>query len=221
MKEQYFTKDNILIRSLDIKNNVSKYSRKNMPILKSENLALIVTDMQDYFLKKESHAFVPSADAIIEKINLLIKTCEIADIPVIITQHINNMENAGMMNVRWSDLITEDNPLSKISEKIICKNPLLIKKTQYDAFYKTDLENILRMQGKTQIIICGVMTNLCCETTARSAFVRNFGVFMPIDTTAAYNFDFHLGTIQNLAYGFCQPILSGEIIKVIETKYLW
>ncbi len=215
MKEQYFTKDNISMKSLDIKNNVLKYSRKNELSLKTENLALLVTDMQDFFLKPESHAFIPSANAIINNINLLIKTCEDFDVPIILTQHINNKENAGMMDVRWSDLITEDNPLSRISDKIICDVPIIFKKTQYDAFYKTGLENYLRKHNKTQIIICGVMTNLCCETTARSAFVQGFEILMPIDTTAAYNFDFHLGTIQNLSYGFCQPVLSNEIIKAI------
>ena len=218
MKEQYFTKDNISMKSLDIKNNVLKYSRKNELSLKTEKLALIVTDMQDFFLKPESHAFTPSADAIINNINLLIKTCEDFDVPIILTQHINNKENAGMMNVRWSDLITEDNPLSRISDEIICTNPIVFKKTQYDAFYKTGLENYLRKHNKTQIIICGVMTNLCCETTARSAFVRRFEILMPIDTTAAYNFDFHLATIQNLSYGFCQPVLSNEIIKAIKNE---
>ena len=216
MKEQYFTKDNIFKRSLEIKKTALKYSRDNDLSLKNENLVLIVTDMQDFFLKPESHAFIPSADAIINNINLLIKTCEKFDIPVIFTQHINNKENAGMMDVRWSDLITEDNPLSRISDEIICTNPIIFKKTQYDAFYKTGLENYLRKHNKTQIIICGVMTNLCCETTARSAFVRGFEILMPIDTTAAYNFDFHLGTIQNLSYGFCQPVLLNEIIRAIK-----
>ena len=215
MKEQYFTKDNIFKKSLEIKNTVLKYSRKYKLLLKNENTALLVTDMQDFFLKSESHAFIPSAEAIINNINILIKTCEEFNIPVILTQHINNKENAAMMDVRWSDLITEENYLSEVSEKIICQNPLLVKKTQYDAFYKTNLERLLRKHNKSQIIICGLMTNLCCETTARSAFVRGFEIFMPIDTTAAYNFDFHLSTIKNLSYGFCQPILSNEIINEI------
>ena len=216
MKEQYFTKDNISMKSLDIKNTVLKYSRKNELLLSKEKAVLIVTDMQDFFLKPESHAFIPSAEAIINNINILIKTCEKFNIPVILTQHINNKENAGMMDIRWNDIITEDNPLSQISDKIICTDPVVFKKTQYDAFYKTGLENFLRKHNKTQIIICGVMTNLCCETTARSAFVRGFEVLMPIDTTAAYNFNFHLGTIQNLSYGFCEPILSNEIIRAIK-----
>ena len=63
MKEQYFTKDNILMKSLDIKNTVLKYSRKNELLLSKEKAVLIVTDMQDFFLKPESHAFIPSAEA--------------------------------------------------------------------------------------------------------------------------------------------------------------
>lgn len=55
------------------------------------------------------------------------------------------------------------------------------------------------------------MTHLCCETTARSAFIRGFDVFFTIDGTATYNEDFHFGTLYNLAHGFAVPLLIDEI----------
>jgi len=51
-------------------------------------------------------------------------------------------------------------------------------------------------------VVCGVMTHLCCETTAREAFVRGFEVFFPVDGTASYNQKFHEASLQNLAHGF-------------------
>lgn len=216
MKEEYFTKENIEKKSLEIKNSAIKYSKDISFSINNKNTVLLVTDMQDFFLDHKSHAFIPSASAIISRINSLIYICEENNIPIILSQHINNNENAGMMGVKWRDIIHKNNPLCRISDKIKCSYPIKITKPQYDAFYKTNLENYLQKHNKDQLIICGVMTNLCCETTARSAFVRNFEVFMPIDTTAAYNLNFHLATIQNLAYGFCQPTLSSEIINAIK-----
>jgi nicotinamidase-related amidase len=56
------------------------------------------------------------------------------------------------------------------------------------------------------------MTNMCCETTARSAFVKGFDVVMPVDATAAYNYEFHLATFLNLAYMFSRPIKTKTLI---------
>jgi isochorismate hydrolase len=60
------------------------------------------------------------------------------------------------------------------------------------------------------------MTHLCCETTARSAFVRGFEVFFTIDGTATYNQGFHLGTLVNLSHGFATPVLASEILSTLE-----
>ena len=61
----------------------------------------------------------------------------------------------------------------------------------------------------------GVMTNMCCETTARSAFVRGFEVIMPVDATAAYNYEFHLATFLNMSYMFAAPLNTTTLIKMM------
>jgi len=132
MKEQYFTQGNIFEQSLIIKKTVQKFSRHKGFYIKKQSAALLVVDMQNYFLDPDSHAFIPSAKAIIPNIKLLINTCLQFEIPVIFTQHINNAQNAGMMNLWWNDFITEKNPLSKINKEVYIPDSLIIKKTQYD-----------------------------------------------------------------------------------------
>lgn len=56
--------------------------------------------------------------------------------------------------------------------------------------------------GIKEVIVTGVMTNLCCETTAREAFVRGFRVFFSTDATATSLPELHDATLKNLAYGF-------------------
>jgi len=90
----------------------------------------------------------------------------------------------------------------------------LIIKSQYDAFYDTNLHEILRKNNIEQVIITGVMTHLCCETTARSAFIRGYNVFFPIDGTATYNEDFHNATLTNLAHGFANITLINNLMQV-------
>jgi len=120
------------------------------------------------------------------------------------------------MKTWWKKFIEKQDPLSQIHKRFDTKNCKVVNKTQYDPFYQTDLESILRDSKTEQIIVCGVMTNLCCETVVRSSFVRGFEPFFPIDMTAAYNYQFHLSTIINLSFGFTMPVLSGQIFRALE-----
>lgn len=119
----------------------------------------------------------------------------------------------------WKDLITEDAPLSYVDERISRYDYPIIEKTQYDAFYNTNLEDHLKSNDITQLIICGVMTHLCCETTARSAFVRGIEVFFPVDGTATYNRDFHIASLRNLGHGFARLCKISELIEALDEKH--
>ena len=89
---------------------------------------------------------------------------------------------------------------------------------RYSAFYKTDLEQYLMSIGIKNVIIGGVMTNLCCETTARDAFVRDFRVFFLVDGTATVSKTYHFTTLRNLAYGFAYLKRCEEVIEEIGNK---
>jgi isochorismate hydrolase len=119
----------------------------------------------------------------------------------------------------WRELLTRDHPLSRIAAELIDPGVLTISKTQYDAFYETGLAEALAEQGVQQLIITGVLTHLCCETTARSAFVRGFEVFFPIDGSATYNRSFHLSSFINLSHGFVVPVLMEELTACLEKEY--
>ena len=69
--------------------------------------ALLVLDMQEYFLDPASHAFVPSGRSIIPGIQKLVTAYSQRNMPVIFTQHINTRQDAGMMSSWWNELIVE------------------------------------------------------------------------------------------------------------------
>jgi isochorismate hydrolase len=168
--------------------------------------------MQRYFLEESSHACIPAAQAIIPKIAELIDSYYQKNLPIIFTRHLNSATDAKMMAKWWRDLIKKDDPLSNIIPEFDLSRGMIIEKSQYDAFYETRLEEILRQKGVTQVVVCGVMAHLCCETTARSAFVRGFEVFFTVNGTATYNERFHRATLLNLAHGFAVPVLVDEIL---------
>lgn len=216
-KSAYFTAESIENVSRRMLEEIeSLHSRHRQP-LAPEHSALLILDMQRYFLEASSHAHVPSAGAIVPRIVLLAEAYRARRLPIVLTRHGNPDGDPGMMPRWWRDVIRPQSPLSEIIPDLRDFGPAIEKK-EYDAFYGTPLEAMLRQQGIRQIVISGVMTHLCCETTARSAFVRGFEVFFTVDGTASYTEAFHRAALLNLAHGFAVPVLVSEILAVLESS---
>jgi isochorismate hydrolase len=63
------------------------------------------------------------------------------------------------------------------------------------------------------LVISGIMTNLCCESTARDAYFRDYRVFFPADGAGSVTEDMHVASLMNLAFGFAFVTETGDIIK--------
>ncbi|MDZ7741481.1 MAG: isochorismatase family cysteine hydrolase [Bacteroidota bacterium] len=213
MKEEYFSKTNIEEVSQAMRDKAFSYSRKRQIELAPDRCALLVLDMQYTFLSQDSKAFIPSSAAIIERIENLKSVAEKYNIPIIYTRHLNDEKDAGMMNTWWIRMIRREDPLSEI---IYQGNIEVIEKSQYDIFYQTELDKRLEKLGRDQLIMCGVMTNLCCETSMRSSFVRGYEAVLPVDTTATYTQELHQASLLNLALGFSPPMLSSDLINQLK-----
>ena len=211
MKTNYFTPQNIHQEAQALLDELPESLLHRKDNLVPAQSALLILDMQSYFLQPSSHAFIPSAVAIVPGLKQLAQTYYARNLTVVFTQHLNSQQDAGAMSRWWQDLITIENPLSAIIPEFDFSKRYVMRKNQYDAFYQSNLEEYLHKKGITQVVISGVMTHLCCETTARSAFVRGFDVFFLIDGTATYNREHHMASTLNLAHGFATPLLVSDI----------
>lgn len=202
MKEQYFSPETINDLSRQWLKAYSWPKRTESQLFDIERAALLILDMQGYFMNPDSHAYIPSAKAIVPGLKQVAAFFRSRKRPVIATKHINTVENAGMMGSWWSELITDNHSLSDIHPDLRIIRSEILSKSQYDAFYQSELTAVLNTSRIDQLVIGGVMTHLCCETTARAAFVRGFEVFFLVDGTATYNREYHQASLQNLAHGF-------------------
>jgi len=211
-KEQYFSPQTIESKALEIYLRLGDYRHKQPIPFTPSHSALLVLDMQDYFLEASSHAYIPSAKAIIPGIKSLIQAYTALGLRIVFTRHLNTPQDARLMASWWHDLITDKDPLSQITTELDTTAAIVLQKSQYDALYKTPLEKILHDWAVTQVVICGVMTHLCCETTARSAFMRGFEVFFTVDGSATYNEEFHRATLINLSHGFATLVMIKDLL---------
>lgn len=216
-KEVYFTEQTCSRKAKELLALVSHYQHRHAKQkFIPEHAALIVLDVQRYFLDPDSHAYVPSAIAILSGIQRLISVFSSFKRPVYFTRHLNTEADAGMMSIWWDDLLNPHSARSRIVGLLDVKNHPILEKTQYDAFLGTSLDETLQQGGVEQIVVTGVMTHLCCETTARSAFMRGYEVFFPVDGTATYTEAHHRASLLNLSHGFAVPLLVEDILSQFE-----
>jgi bifunctional isochorismate lyase/aryl carrier protein len=185
-------------------------------ILKKDLAALLVIDMQRHFCEKASSFFVPGSDHLAARLKDLVDAFSEQKRPIIFTRHIDS-ENPGNLMLRWwAEKIEEDNPMSHVVGVLDTSKGTVVIKHQYDGFLNTGLEEILRHEGIRQLVVCGVLTNLCCETTARSAFMRGFEVYFVKDGTSTFSKEMHEAALLNLSYGFATLITMRDVVKTMQ-----
>jgi ureidoacrylate peracid hydrolase len=117
-----------------------------------------------------------------------------AGIPVVFTRHVYRPGRAdeGQALKRNSPALASLQGLAatswdaQVMDELGCgPDDLVVDKVRFDAFQWTSLEPLLRGLGVAELVICGVITNICVESTVRSAFMRDFPVTLLADCCAA------------------------------------
>jgi ureidoacrylate peracid hydrolase len=92
----------------------------------------------------------------------------------------------------------------------------VVTKHRFSAFHNTDLETILKSHAVRTVVMSGVASNVCVETTAREAFVRDYYVVFLSDGTATYADEDHQATLRVIDRSFGQVASAGEVEAVWE-----
>jgi ureidoacrylate peracid hydrolase len=197
--------------------------------LKSSNTALIVVDVQNDFCHREGvfgkyrEANLDQVQEAVENLTTLIGKCREREIPIIFIQTIHSI---------WTNSPTWLKRMEGSAEKMrICppgefgsqfytvepeKNDCIVTKHRYSAFVGTDLNLILRSKGIENILVTGVATNVCVETTARDGYNRDYNVFFVGDCCGAYDVSAHEATLNNIDKYFGTVVTSGNLIENLE-----
>lgn len=217
LKSEKIKKDNYLLNKAEFFESIrkDKLNYREFKNSVSNDTALLILDMQDYFLENDSHAYIPASKSIISPILKLSEKFLSNNMNVFLTKHINNYLNAGMMARWWKEIIDDSNRYSEISSYFSEMKVPVIEKSQYDAFYDTVLAGILSDKHIKRIVITGVITHICCETTARAAFVRGYEVVFPADGSADYNYQYHIASLRNLYHSFAYFTTMDGLIESV------
>lgn len=194
------------------------------------NTALVNVDMQNAFVEGTPLS-APGGVALLEPVNRLAAACRAAGIKVIHTLHVTRADgsNLGTMGeliepVR-AGYIKEGSETAKLHRGLhVEKGDILLYKPRYGSFTGTDLDLILRSNGIDTIIITGICTNICCETTAREAGMRDYHVFFTSDGTETFPYgdltaeQIKKATLTTLGLAFAKIVSVNALIDMIRSS---
>lgn len=97
---------------------------------------------------------------------------------------------------------------------------LWVEKNRFSAFLPgaSDIEQQLRARGIDTVMIVGTLTNVCCESSARDAMMRNFSIIMIGDGNATYTDAIHNASLTSLAITFGDIMSTDEAIAKFGAK---
>ena len=96
----------------------------------------------------------------------------------------------------------------------------VIAKTRYSAFFQTDLDFVLKAMDVDTLVVCGLTTESCVDSTVRDAFHLDYHIFLVGDACAAYQYDLHMAALKSLELNCAILVGANEIIGAWEVESL-
>ena len=187
--------------------------------------ALIVVDVQNDFVSRDGSAAKRGEDvgAAMAMVPNLLRLIEEGRRVGLIIVYIRTTHSEWTDTPSWVYRTSQKGGLSTCREGTwgaefyegISPSPTerVVIKHRYSAFINTDLNTVLKARNIQSVLVCGVATNVCVETTARDGYMFDYYVTMIDDCSAAYETKLHLGTLENMRRHFGLVASSGEIIE--------
>jgi ureidoacrylate peracid hydrolase len=178
---------------------------------------VLVVDMLNDFFKPGGAMVLEGGDVLYEPIDRLLVTARSAGMPVFWLNQTLYPEDklfekrtVHCLEGTWGAEIVDDLGFGEYD--------VIIAKRRYSGFFQTDLDLHLRERDIRQLIVTGVVTNICVRSTVNDAFFLGYDVYVPRECVMAtseehqethlYDIDTHYGTVLNLEHAL-DDIVSG------------
>jgi len=175
--------------------------------------ALIIIDLQKGIV---SHPGVHPMTEIVQNAATLAGAFRKHDLPVVLVNvagaapgRTEQALSRGPRASDWADLVPELNRQPQDHG---------VTKRTWGAFRNTDLEDYLRDQGATQVVIAGIATSIGVESTARHAYELGFNVSLVVDAMTDRNAEAHANSVTYVFPRLGETGSTQEIIDLLEKR---
>jgi len=194
--------------------------------------ALIVIDMQNVWLKKGMPAYTPYCEAIVPNINRLAAAMREAGGSVWWVRAIYGDDAPRTWSAYMEFLSPEflEDMLGALTEGAegaelwqgldVQPGDAQVIKRRFSALIQgsSDLDERLKSAGIDTVIITGTATNICCESTARDAFMLNYRTLVVSDANATVSDEAHNAALNALFIRFADVFTTSEVLGLLATR---
>lgn len=177
--------------------------------------ALLIHDMQNYFIDIFTPDVAPIAP-VIANIKALANACRVAGIPVFYTAQDGDQDrrDRGLQADLWGPGMGWDR--QPIIEALAPEPAdIVLVKHRYSAFQRSNLEPLMRVRGRDQLIVSGIYAHIGCTLTAGEAFMRDIEPFMAADALADFSREKHDMALAYVAAVCGVPVMTAQILEAI------
>ena len=193
--------------------------------------ALLIVDVQNDFCAEGGGMHREGRDlslvqAMVPRLAALVEQARAAGVPCVWIRNVYNNEPNWYLSEVWLEqaerrrngayvqfpMCERDGWGGEFYQVAPRPDEVVVVKHRYGAFESSDLDLVLRSRGIRTVIMTGVATNVCVETTARQAFLRDYYVVFTSDCAATYDQADHDGTLRNIDRYFGQVASSEEVV---------
>ncbi len=195
--------------------------------LEPRRTALVVIDLQNGFMDEHvGHAVCPAARDVVPNVNRLAATVRATGGGVFWVANTYDPSWATMAEMatqegrrRREASMSEGTVGHRLWPALdVRAEDEVVRKYRFSAFLPgaSDLPNRLRVRGYDTVLICGTVTNVCCESSARDAMMTNFRVVMVSDANAAMTQDEHDASLVALYLSFADVMDTDMVVGRLE-----
>jgi ureidoacrylate peracid hydrolase len=191
--------------------------------------AILMIDVQKSYLeqdRRDALGWPPiwRLGEVVAECRQLLAAGRAAGLPIIYTRSVQRPDSADVtprMRRLLASLARDGQPplpgrsseSSQIMDEVTPQpGDIVVDKLRWDAFHYTELDPVLRNLGAQRLIIAGLQTNVCIETTARAAMMRNFEVAIPEDAVTTDGVALHFNALDAMRVLYIEVAPWRELI---------
>ena len=194
------------------------------------NTALIIIDMQNLWLQNGMAGYSPYCAGIVPVVNKLtaafrkagskiywVKAMYGDDAPKTWSSYMEYLSPKDVSTMLQA--LTDGHPAAEIWRGMdVQQDDQIVDKKRFSAFISgsSEIERHLQNDGIDTLIITGVATDVCVESTARDAFMLNFRTIVVSDATATRSDEAQNASLSSLFNHFADIFSSDELFKMLK-----
>ncbi len=179
-------------------------------------VAVLTNDLQyDLVLKNDERS--SAVKAATPRFCAFLQRMRDLGVPIVHLQLINRVDDPSVQ--RYGDRIpvVKGTEGAKIMTEFLAPDDLVVEKNKDSGFFETELDQVLRSKGIETVIVTGMQTQICVQTTAADAFFRGYKVVVPEDAVVSAREDDKRRALEWLDSYFAQITTCQAICDYLQT----